>query len=713
MFQLRRPGHGLAMRRSLLAAAISIAALAVPLGGTSATTATTATRPTSIPSPRAQALTRAHLRPASTTRHTAAKKTKEQLAGRTTTTTHAARQVATSTFSTSSRSPQSLSGPGAVSDLNAYGPVGFDHVPLSSDTMSMAITPDGLGAWMLSDDGTVKVTGDAIFQGDGTGTACIDGSDFVAIASTGSGYGYWLTTSDGCIVAVGDAQFYPETDNNAADYIETMRATPDAKGFYMVDEFGDLLTFGDAAQGLGDTGGIYLNADITSMGVMSDNAGYWFMAADGGVFPFGSSQQHAYGSAGNLVINGPMIDFQPTSDSNGYWMLSTGGSVYHFGDAASFGDLGSSPIFTSSMAGTSTKQGYWLAGFDGSLTNFGDAAALPGDTDYVVGSFYSPQNTATASDFTATIDWGDGSSSSGHIEGIGGFVVTGEHTYQRASYWRMTLHVSDTAGDSATASDIGLSSPLTGYWMVAADGGIFPFGDMPGLGSTGNVRLNQPIVGMASTSTGLGYWMVASDGGIFPFGDATRGLGSTGNVRLNQPIVGMASTPDDGGYWLVASDGGIFPFGDAGGYGSTGGMRLNKPIVGMAATPDGGGYWLVASDGGIFPFGDAARGLGSTGNVKLNQPIVGMAATPDGDGYWLVAADGGIFPFGDATPGLGSTGNIRLNKPIVGMQPSFDGEGYWLVASDGGIFPFGDATQGLGSTGNIRLNQPIVGMNGY
>jgi len=75
---------------------------------------------------------------------------------------------------------------------------------------------------------------------------------------------------------------------------------------------------------------------------------------------------------------------------------------------------------------------------------------------------------------------------------------------------------------------------------------------------------------------------VASDGGIFPFGDAGR-FGSTGNVRLNKPIVGMAGSPSGGGYWLVASDGGIFPFGDASGLGSTGNVKLNAPIVGMAA----------------------------------------------------------------------------------------------------------------------------------
>ena len=100
-----------------------------------------------------------------------------------------------------------------------------------------------------------------------------------------------------------------------------------------------------------------------------------------------------------------------------------------------------------------------------------------------------------------------------------------------------------------------------------------------------------------------------------PYGDASF-YGSTGNITLNKPVVGMAATPDGKGYWLVASDGGIFAFGDAAFYGSTGAIHLNKPVVGMAATPDGKGYWLVASDGGIFAFGDAPF-YGSTGALKL------------------------------------------------------------------------------------------------
>ena len=162
-----------------------------------------------------------------------------------------------------------------------------------------------------------------------------------------------------------------------------------------------------------------------------------------------------------------------------------------------------------------------------------------------------------------------------------------------------------------------------GYWLVASDGGIFAF-DAPFLGSTGAMRLAQPIQGMASRPTGKGYWLVASDGGIFAFGDAAF-FGSTGALRLAQPVVGMAPTPTGKGYWLVASDGGIFAFGDAAFFGSTGGMRLARPIVGMTPTPTGKGYWLVASDGGIFAFGDATF-RGSTGAIRLARPVVGMAS---------------------------------------------------------------------------------------
>jgi hypothetical protein len=276
--------------------------------------------------------------------------------------------------------------------------------------------------------------------------------------------------------------------------------------------------------------------------------------------------------------------------------------------------------------------------------------------------------------------------------------------------WPQFHHDSHLGGFIAGGNPLGgcnrPPAASNGYITVASDGGIFAFGQQF-CGSTGNITLNKPVVGMAMTPSHGGYWLVASDGGIFAFGDASF-WGSTGNLVLNKPVVGMAATPDGGGYWLVASDGGIFAFGDAPFYGSAA-STPGQVITGMAATPDGRGYWEVSATGRVFSFGDAVF-AGDTSGLRLNGFIVGMAADPVTGGYWLIGTDGGVFSFG--APFFGSTGNIKLNQPVLAMQATRDGQGYWFVASDGGVFTYGDAPFN-GSMGGSFLNRPMVGMAGF
>jgi hypothetical protein len=45
---------------------------------------------------------------------------------------------------------------------------------------------------------------------------------------------------------------------------------------------------------------------------------------------------------------------------------------------------------------------------------------------------------------------------------------------------------------------------------------------------------------MTPTPDGNGYWLHASDGGVFSFGDAVF-YGSSGGIKLNQPVVGASA----------------------------------------------------------------------------------------------------------------------------------------------------------------------------
>ena len=70
---------------------------------------------------------------------------------------------------------------------------------------------------------------------------------------------------------------------------------------------------------------------------------------------------------------------------------------------------------------------------------------------------------------------------------------------------------------------------------------MIAFGDAADFGTL-TAPLSSPITGMATTPDGKGYWLVAADGGVFAFGDSAF-EGSTGGLALHRPVVGMAAGP--------------------------------------------------------------------------------------------------------------------------------------------------------------------------
>jgi hypothetical protein len=259
-----------------------------------------------------------------------------------------------------------------------------------------------------------------------------------------------------------------------------------------------------------------------------------------------------------------------------------------------------------------------------------------------------------------------------------------------------------------------------GYWLVGSDGGIFTFGNAQFFGSTGNVKLNRPVVGITVTSNRGGYWLDASDGGVFAFGDASfygsiPGLGispagSGGPRALNAPIVGMVPSYDDGGYFMVASDGGVFTFGDAQFEGSCPSLAGGCSGAAVAVIPDasGRGYWLVTATGNVYTFGDAQY-LGAPGGQV--SPVTSAVRTPDGDGYWILLANGDVFSYGDAGK-FGSASSFGGANPASAIFASSDSSGYWVASANGSVDTFGDAPFD-GSLAGTRLNGAIIAATGF
>ena len=76
-----------------------------------------------------------------------------------------------------------------------------------------------------------------------------------------------------------------------------------------------------------------------------------------------------------------------------------------------------------------------------------EGTALPANTD--VASFTDGTLTDTAADFTATIDWGDGVTTTGTVVGANGsFTVDGGHTYGDDNFFSPVVTVTRTADNA-------------------------------------------------------------------------------------------------------------------------------------------------------------------------------------------------------------------------------------------------------------------------
>lgn len=370
-------------------------------------------------------------------------------------------------------------------------------------------------------------------------------------------------------------------------------------------------------------------------------------------------------SAGNhipTIFFGPMVQFGKYTEAiNHFNVLRTVEDLYglpHAGASATAAPI--TDIFTPLLAAGSTVAATFGTTFTGTLATFTDA---DGDNN--------------ANDFTATIDWGDGSGSSGGTlsGGASGFTITGSHNYTSKGIYTATVTINDTDGQTRTIKAEVLAEPSALY--VTA--------------------VYQDVLGRGPDSGGLVFWTHSLDSGA-PISSVAAQIGHSAeyyqNFVIKPAYLSLLGRPADGGglqHWTTQMLAGLTDQGLEAGfissdefYTNAGGTDLDwvdavyLKLLARSADHDGETFWtgqlatLEMTQSAIQARSQVAVRISSSQENNTNlinddyQHYLGRGADPDGLNYWLTQ-----FSAGQTNEDViaGFTGSAEYYKDKTGVSP--------------------------------------------
>ena len=362
----------------------------------------------------------------------------------------------------------------------------------------------------------------------------------IFIVGVGKAYIYDTTTNSYTTIAAmtGKAQQYVALGNDGNMY--GMIASTGGNPLYVYDPVNDVWNIRSktapdinylAGVTTGPDGLIYIvggldasNTSCTTVNIYNANADVWTKGPD--MFETHSDNSNAFGGDGRLyTVGGFQISIGADTEAldlgAGTWSIvphtvvqryyassaeTPDGRIFVMGglDGYAIDSVESfqPPVLSASGANFSVQEG---TAFNGTVATIKDA-----------------MTNQSAGDFTATIDWGDGSQSTGVISaGVnpGDFNVAGQHTYAEAGKFPISIQIDDNDNESvkadgkATVTDAPLhsaASSIGGFANVSFNGKVGSFTDDNSSAGTGDFTATISW-GDGSTSSGT----VSSNGSGF------------------------------------------------------------------------------------------------------------------------------------------------------------------------------------------------------
>ena len=215
------------------------------------------------------------------------------------------------------------------------------------------------------------------------------------------------------------------------------------------------------------------------------SGGYWMTAQDGGVFSFGGAG--FYGSLPGIGVTParPVVGIASTPDGRGYWQVASDGGVFTFGDAGFYGSMGAQP--PGPPGGRHRRHARREGLLGGGLRRRG-VRLRRRRLLRLDGRWHLDQP-----------DRGDGG-----LRRRQGLLAGGLR--RRGLLLRRRPVPRLPGGQPLVDPVVGWPrDPATGgYWMVAADGGVFSFG-APFYGSRGGTGGTDRFFAVSATDGGRGY----------------------------------------------------------------------------------------------------------------------------------------------------------------------------------------------------------------